>query len=46
MKPAPGWWPELVKSYSGDLILKSVDFTVPYGQVVGLIGENGAGKST
>lgn len=34
------------KSYAGVQVLHSVTFSVPAGQVVGLIGENGAGKST
>lgn len=35
----------LTKHYNG-FTLDNVSFTVPYGSVVGLIGENGAGKST
>ena len=36
----------LVKNYGSITVLKSVDLTLPPGTVVGLIGENGAGKST
>ena len=37
----------LVKRYpTGDLALKTVDLTVPDGQVMALIGPSGAGKST
>ena len=35
----------LTKTYK-DFVLDSVSFTVPSGSIVGLIGENGAGKST
>ena len=35
----------LCKEY-GDFRLDRVDLTVPCGAIVGLIGENGAGKST
>lgn len=36
----------LTKSYAGVTVLESVDLNIPAGRVVGLIGENGAGKST
>lgn len=36
---------ELTKTYQ-DFILDNVSFNVPSGSIVGLIGENGAGKST
>lgn len=35
----------LTKRYQ-DFTLDGVSFTVPQGSIVGLIGENGAGKST
>lgn len=37
---------DLTKSYAGVTVLHSVNLSVPSGKVVGLIGENGAGKST
>ncbi|MEH3141838.1 MAG: sugar ABC transporter ATP-binding protein [Mycobacterium kyogaense] len=36
----------IVKSFGANRALKGVDLTVGDGEVVGLIGENGAGKST
>lgn len=36
---------ELSKDY-GDFVLNKVSFTLPRGVIMGLIGENGAGKST
>ncbi len=35
----------LTKNYQ-DFTLDNISFSVPYGSIVGLIGENGAGKST
>lgn len=35
----------LKKTYP-DFVLDSISFSVPSGSIVGLIGENGAGKST
>lgn len=36
----------LAKSYGGHLVLKHVDFAIGPGEIVAVIGENGAGKST
>ena len=36
----------LVKKYGGHVILDNIAFTIHSGDVVGVIGENGAGKST
>src|SRR4030081_1238313 len=36
----------LAKSYGGHLVLKHVDFAIQAGEIVAVIGENGAGKST
>ena len=37
---------QLTKSFGPVTVLKGIDFAVPHGKVIGLIGENGAGKST
>src|SRR3989449_11552765 len=37
---------KLAKSYGGHLVLKHVDFSIDRGEIVAVIGENGAGKST
>ena len=34
------------KSYRGKLALKDVSLTLPQGEIIGLFGENGAGKTT
>jgi ABC-type sugar transport system ATPase subunit len=36
----------LAKSYGGHLVLKHINFAVEAGEIVAVIGENGAGKST
>ncbi|MDQ1070781.1 sugar ABC transporter ATP-binding protein [Streptomyces canus] len=37
---------ELSKSFAGNQVLREVSFTVEPGEVLALVGENGAGKST
>jgi len=37
---------QLAKSYGGHMVLKHVDFAISSGEIVAVIGENGAGKST
>ncbi|MCP4379625.1 MAG: ATP-binding cassette domain-containing protein, partial [bacterium] len=36
----------LVKTYSGRTVVDHVSFTVNQGEIVGLLGRNGAGKTT
>src|SRR5215212_7644113 len=36
----------LSKAFGGVSALRAVDFTVPHGEIHGMVGENGAGKST
>ncbi len=36
----------LLKSYDGRTVVNSVNFTVHHGEIVGLLGRNGAGKTT
>jgi ABC-2 type transport system ATP-binding protein len=36
----------LYKSYGTQLVLDNINFTIPSGQIVGFLGNNGAGKST
>lgn len=37
---------DLVKSYNGRVVVNAVSFTVGPGEIVGLLGRNGAGKTT
>lgn len=46
MQPAVIFLKHLTKKFGKQLILKDVNFEVPQGQIVGLIGPSGSGKST
>ena len=34
------------KSYENKKVLKDVNFSIPRGKIIGLLGKNGTGKST
>ena len=36
----------LCKEFDGKKILKDINLTIPKGKIIGLLGKNGAGKST
>lgn len=36
----------ITKSFDGNIVLKGIDLDIAVGDVIGLVGENGAGKST
>ena len=37
---------KISKSFNGKAVLKSIDLVIPEGQIVGLVGNNGVGKTT
>ena len=37
---------DLSKSYDGKQVIKDINFIIKKGEVVGLVGENGAGKTS
>ena len=44
--PIPYQVKNLSKSFGKFLAIDNVSFTLPWGKIVGLLGKNGAGKST